>query len=417
MTGVKMPFCPGCGHGPSALSISKALKQAGYTPLDVVMVSDIGCSGLVDPLFNTHTVHGLHGRSPAIGLGISLGLSNPGKKVIVIQGDGGATIGLQHLLEAARRNVNMTLIVLNNLIYGMTGGQISGLSTREFKDVHHTEDTTPPFDVCLLAHHAGASYCARVTSPRNFTARLNDAFAAPGFSLVEISSLCQPYGAKKMNELNEWTVEDRVLKNNIQEFKHSMRETKPLFSEGDGLKAQFSSKLKKRIGIALAGSAGGGVQSAAQLLAKAGILSGLSATMKGEYPITIGTGFSVAEIILSKEEINFTGLERPDVVIILTEDGLVKIKGSVHDNAELIMDCALNNEFSQNAKLGEFTKIAGKKGAALCALAWWLNQSGLLSLDALIEAASRHKHADKLREIITASNRVEPIIEEHEQNR
>lgn len=169
LTGVKMPFCPGCGHGPSVKNISKAQEQSGFSPLDVILVSDIGCSGLVDPLFATHTVHG---RSSALGMGISMGLSDPRKKVVVIQGDGGATIGLQHLLEAARRNVNMTLIVLNNLIYGMTGGQVSGLSTSTFKADRNIEDHTPPFDICQLAHQAGASFVARVTSPKHFTERL-----------------------------------------------------------------------------------------------------------------------------------------------------------------------------------------------------------------------------------------------------
>ena len=92
LTKTPMPFCPGCGHAPSVISISKALKELGYSPLDVVMVSDIGCAGLVDPLFNTHTIHGLHGRSSALAFGVTHGLNDPSKKVMVILGDGGATI-------------------------------------------------------------------------------------------------------------------------------------------------------------------------------------------------------------------------------------------------------------------------------------------------------------------------------------
>ena len=85
LTKAKMPFCPGCGHGVCVRSISKALENLGYGPKDVVIVSDIGCAGLVDPLFATHTIHGLHGRSSALGLGVVLGLDNPDKKVVVIQ--------------------------------------------------------------------------------------------------------------------------------------------------------------------------------------------------------------------------------------------------------------------------------------------------------------------------------------------
>ena len=113
LTDTKMPFCPGCGHGVCVRSISNSLEELGYKPKNVVIVSDIGCSGLVDPLFTTHTIHGLHGRAPALGLGVSLGLDNPDKKIIVIQGDGGATIGLQHVLEAARKS-NVKRIVYSS---------------------------------------------------------------------------------------------------------------------------------------------------------------------------------------------------------------------------------------------------------------------------------------------------------------
>ena len=96
LSGLDMPFCPGCSHGPSVKFLSNALEECGYSPLDVILVSDIGCCGLVDPLFSTHTIHGLHGRAPALAMGVALGLNDRSKKIIAIQGDGGATIGLQH---------------------------------------------------------------------------------------------------------------------------------------------------------------------------------------------------------------------------------------------------------------------------------------------------------------------------------
>ena len=123
-------------------------------------------------------------------MGVSLALDNPAKKIIAIQGDGGSTIGLQHLLEAARRNANITLVVLNNQLYGMTGGQISGLSTQDFKESKNfDEGAVAHFDVCQLAHQAGAPYCARITFHKNYNEVLKRAFQVHGFSLVEISSL------------------------------------------------------------------------------------------------------------------------------------------------------------------------------------------------------------------------------------
>ncbi len=403
LTGVKLPFCPGCGHGPSVKNISKALEQSGFSPLDVILVSDIGCSGLVDPLFATHTIHGLHGRSPALGMGISMGLSDPGKKVVVIQGDGGATIGLQHLLEAARRNVNMTLIVLNNLIYGMTGGQVSGLSTATFKADRKIEDHTPPFDICKLAHQAGASYVARVTSPKQFTERLTEAFRNPGFSLVEISSMCQPYGAGKMHDLECWVEDDVTLRNRREKIEIRTRKTASLFSKSEIINPEFDANAVTRTGVLIAGSAGGGVQAAARLLAGAGILSGLHTTMKGEYPITVGTGFSVAEVILSREKIHYTGLESPDVIIIVTEDGMLKVKDKIGKDTLLFLDSKLRDERLKHATYADFTKTAGKKGAVLCAVSWWLGQTGMLKTEALLAMADRHRYASDLKATIHKS--------------
>ena len=406
LSGTKMPFCPGCGHGPSTKSISKALEELRFSPLNVILVSDIGCCGLIDPLFETHTVHGLHGRSPALGLGISLGLSDPSKKVIVIQGDGGATIGLQHVLEAARRNVNMTLILLNNLIYGMTGGQISGLTTNEFKNDHKIMDNTPPFDVCKLANQAGASFVARVNSPKNFVTRIKEAIQTKGFSLVEISSLCQPYGAKKIDTLSQWSEKDTLLRNDRVELKAIPRTTSPLLKKDDIIHTVFHSALIKRTGMLIAGSAGGGVQSAAKMLAKAGMMCGLSVSMKGEYPITVGSGFSVAEVILSREKINYTGLERPDVAIVISEDGLTKVHDLIGNAGTLILDQKLKTDEFNKSLIADFSGIGGRKGAALCAITWWIKQSGIIPFKALAEVVKKQKYAVALMEIINKTDKL-----------
>ncbi|HRW97814.1 MAG TPA: thiamine pyrophosphate-dependent enzyme, partial [Bacteroidales bacterium] len=88
-----LPFCKGCGHELISKNTAKALEKMGYNPLDVIMVTDIGCHGIIDRSLNTHTIHGLHGRSVALGAGIAFGNSDPSKKIIVFIGDGGATIG------------------------------------------------------------------------------------------------------------------------------------------------------------------------------------------------------------------------------------------------------------------------------------------------------------------------------------
>lgn len=402
-----MPFCPGCGHGVAIKNLAKALEEAGYSPLDVIVVSDIGCAGLVDPILATHTIHGLHGRAPALALGVSLGLSSPGKKVVAIQGDGGATIGLQHLLEAARRNVDITLIVLNNLLYGMTGGQMSGLSTVEFKAGKQITDDTPPFDIVKLVHEAGAAYSSRITSPGDFKAQFLEALRAPGFSLVEVACLCPSHGVKKLKDLSIVALGDLKLAHEREPGRAVFRPTEPLFAQDKQERPSYRSNIKERLGLLIAGSAGGGIQSAARLIANAGILSGLHVTMKGEYPITVGTGFSAAEVILSRDKIHYTGLEHPDVVVAATEDGLVKARSRIHAHTILVLDSKLKEEAFPNAVYGDFQKEAGKQGAALSAAARWLVQEGVLQVEALLEVARKHKHGEAMVEVLEKCKSVE----------
>lgn len=402
LTEKKLPFCPGCGHGVAINKISKALIELNYNPLDIVIVSDIGCSGLVDPLFTTHTVHGLHGRSPALAMGVSIGLANESKKIIVVQGDGGATIGLQHLMEAARRNVDIALLVFNNLLYGMTGGQISGLSTDKFKEFKHFEEGIPPFDIIKLAHQAGAARSERVISPKNFNESIKNAIQTKGFSVLELASVCPSYGIKKLKDLEDFTEETEVLVNERIVPNIEYIETKSLFDSMQLMYQEFKSKIADKMGFVLAGSAGGGIQSAAKLLAQVGIMSGLHATMKGEYPVTVGTGFSVAEVILSREPINYTGLEEPDVMIIVGEEGLQKVKSRICRNTQIIIDDKLEID-SENTIKASFIKNGGKKGAALNALSCWLDKTDFLDKRALLKAVSSHKHAEKLMSAIQSA--------------
>src|SRR3990172_7967939 len=151
--GAVMPFCKGCGHTNILNKLNDALTSLNLKPEDVCLVTDIGCIGLADPLFDRiHTVHTTHGRSTAFATGIELAdsiLGDSKAKTIVLIGDGGATIGLQHLIQAALLNVDVTVLVCNNFLYGMEGGQSSGFSPTDFV----TPSTSwgsfiPPLDFC-----------------------------------------------------------------------------------------------------------------------------------------------------------------------------------------------------------------------------------------------------------------------------
>jgi len=405
LTDKKFPFCPGCGHGISINALNKALQELNYGPNDVIVVSDIGCSGLIDPLFATHTIHGLHGRSPALGLGVAMGVAQKqNKKVIAFIGDGGATIGLQHILEAARRNVDMTLIVLNNLLYGMTGGQISGLSTQKYKEIIDFEKDIPPFDLIQLTHASGARFAVRVNAPNKVKDTLKKAIETEGFSIVEAASLCPSYGMKKMNELMEVIEQEDIFEHDRPATKIVDQEVKSLINDKAVIEPKLKAELKQRKGVVIAGSAGGGAQSVARFLAMAGMYAGLDTTMKGEYPITVGTGFSVAEVIFDREPINYTGLENPDYFIIVSEDGLQKVKSKLHQDAKIYIDEKLATDELKaafpNLFAVPFSKMANRKSTALAAVTYILNKENFLPIDALKEAVGTHRLKDIFVEVI-----------------
>ncbi len=398
LTDKKFPFCPGCGHGIAINNLARVLLEQGYKPEDITVVSDIGCSGLIDPLFATHTIHGLHGRSPALGLGVAMGLQQkPRKKTIAFIGDGGATIGLQHILEDARRNVDMTLIVLNNLLYGMTGGQISGLSTQKYKEIIDFEKDIPPFDIIKLAHASGARYAARVNSPKGMQDALRKAIETPGFAIVEIASMCPSYGVKRLNDLIELMHEEESYENPRPETRIVFEEKPSLFDKQPVITAEFSPHMETRKGILIAGSAGGGVQSVGKFLATAGIKAGLHTTMKGEYPITVGTGFSVAEVILDKKDIHYTGLENPGIAVVVTEDGWHKIKKRITPQTTLYIDEKLTGLVDVPVRemiVKPFSKIVNRKSVALLATAYMLKREQFFPPEALKKVLENHRLKD-----------------------
>jgi 2-oxoglutarate ferredoxin oxidoreductase subunit beta len=192
-------WCAGCGHGTVLNNLVRAVASLGLKKKEIVMVSGIGCSSRIAGYLDFHTLHTLHGRALAFATGVKL--SRPELNVIVPMGDGDAlAIGGNHFIHAARRNINITAIVMNNRIYGMTGGQFSPLSGEGIKA------TTAPFgnidqgfDIVALAQAAGATYVARTTTYHvlEVQQRIAEAIAHPGFAVVEVMSQCPTYFGRK----------------------------------------------------------------------------------------------------------------------------------------------------------------------------------------------------------------------------
>jgi 2-oxoglutarate ferredoxin oxidoreductase subunit beta len=192
-------WCPGCGNGILLGALIRAIDRTGYEKDEIVLVSGIGCSGRLSVYTDFNTLHTTHGRALTFATGVKL--ANPKLRVIVVMGDGDATaIGGNHFIHAARRNINLTAIIVNNSIYGMTGGQYSPTTpygalaaTALYGNIEHA------FSIAELAVTAGASLVARGTV---YHASLLDqwieqAIQKRGFSVVEVISHCHTqYGRR-----------------------------------------------------------------------------------------------------------------------------------------------------------------------------------------------------------------------------
>lgn len=197
----KLPhiWCPGCGHGTLLNSVVRAIDKLGLNKDEVVVVSGIGCSSRAPGYLDFNTLHTTHGRALAFATGIKH--ANPKLHVIAIMGDGDSSaIGGNHLIHACRRNIDITAIVFNNNIYGMTGGQYSPTTP------HGDFGTTAPygnidstFDLCNLAQGAGATYVARGTAyhANAMDKLIENGIKNKGFSFIEGLSLCPTYYGRK----------------------------------------------------------------------------------------------------------------------------------------------------------------------------------------------------------------------------
>jgi 2-oxoglutarate ferredoxin oxidoreductase subunit beta len=190
----KMPtlWCWGCGDGVILKSFIRAIDKLGINKDDMCLVSGIGCSGRFSSYVDMNTVHTTHGRTIAFATGIKL--ANPDKYVVCVAGDGDAlAIGGNHTIHGCRRNIDITMILINNFIYGLTNSQTSPTTPRGFWTVSQKAgNIDPTFNACKLAEAAGASFVARetVNSPKKIEKVIVEAIKHKGFSFVEINSNC-----------------------------------------------------------------------------------------------------------------------------------------------------------------------------------------------------------------------------------
>jgi len=186
-------FCPGCGDGIVVQAILRAIDGLGMDLDDFVFVSGIGCAAWIpSPFFNADVLHTTHGRPIAFAFGIKMGL--PEKKVMVVSGDGDlVAIGGNHLIQNARRNIEMVVLCINNGIYGMTGGQAAPTTPMGIKTTttpYGTVENT--FNISKLVMAAGASFvaCWTAAHPKQLTNSIKKAIQKKGFAFIEVFSQC-----------------------------------------------------------------------------------------------------------------------------------------------------------------------------------------------------------------------------------
>lgn len=192
-------WCPGCGHGTVLNGLLRSVEELELDQNEIVLVSGIGCSARISGYVDFHTLHTLHGRALAFATGVKM--SRPELHIIVPMGDGDAlAIGGNHFIHAARRNIDLTVLILNNRIYGMTGGQFSPLSGCGVEATTAPFTTVDPaFDAVELARAAGATFVARTTTyhVHEMQQYITRAIRHKGFSVVEILSQCPTHFGRR----------------------------------------------------------------------------------------------------------------------------------------------------------------------------------------------------------------------------
>lgn len=246
-------FCPGCGNGIIQIAAMEAMEKLGCRD-EVACVSGIGCSSWIPCYYKLDVLHGTHGRALPFAEGLKL--ARPEKKILVFTGDGDcAAIGGNHLIHAAARNIDLTVIMVNNHIYGMTGGQKSPTTPRgSVTKTSPSGSVDEPLDVVKLVMTLGATYVARWTTahPARLAKSIAEGMKHRGFSFIEVLSQCpvqagkslwkekEPYKImetyKQMTDLCESIEDAKDGKIPIGVFRHDTR------------REEYTSKLKKTVG-------------------------------------------------------------------------------------------------------------------------------------------------------------------------
>lgn len=408
-------FCPGCSHEKVVHRLDQALQALQLTGDKVAIVSDIGCSGLFDTFFHTHALHGLHGRALTYATGLKM--VRPETKVIVVMGDGGLGIGGAHVLSSCRRNLDITLLILNNFNYGMTGGQCSATTPVMAQTASNfLNRLEKPLDICRVADAAGAPYVDRaMAGGKELSEQIAAAIRYPGFAVMDIWGVC-PGRYLKRNRITLAQLEQEmaampraggpIAANAREEYAvHYKRLAAASPSVGGVPEVAVrcdTPNCTQRSEVLILGAAGQYINTAGEILCLAGMSGGLHVTQKNDYPITVLRGHSVAEVVLDRQPVMYTGIGKPLAVMGLAPEGIARKKSlfaTLGQETLVIKGSELTLPETHATVVDiDFTRLNIKASQrALASLAVLARTGSLLSKEMLVAGVS-HRYRGKMLE-------------------
>ncbi|MDR3670317.1 MAG: 2-oxoacid:acceptor oxidoreductase family protein [Holophaga sp.] len=420
-------YCPGCGHGLAHKFLAEAIEELGIQD-NTILIAPVGCSVFTYYYFDVGNTQAAHGRSPAVALGHKF--SNPEATVISYQGDGDlASIGLAETVTAAQLGAPITIIFINNAIYGMTGGQMApttlmGQQTATSPDGRSLINGLPMRMAELIAGLDGPIYVERVAlfdaknrklAKKAIKKAVQNQVENRGYSFVEVLSECPTHLKLSPEETSKWVKECMVpifplgVKKDLHPEPWFIR-NEPTFDPARLLKAVgatseahahtgggFPSHIAPSdVSLKLAGSGGDGAQTAAMLIAKAAINEGFDATHIPSYGPESRGGTSYADVHLAKDEVLNPASPNPDILIAFNAPSLVKFGPTVKKGGTILYDSSIIKEaptgLDPSVKLvgAPFTEVAVDLGKAvvknIVALGALQAATGIFSKETLMSA-------------------------------
>jgi 2-oxoisovalerate ferredoxin oxidoreductase beta subunit len=368
-------YCPGCGHGLIHKYLAEAVEEMGIQDRTVA-ISPVGCSVFLHYYLDVGNTQAAHGRAPAVALGHKL--ANPDAVVVSYQGDGDlASIGLAEIVQAAQLGIPLTVVFVNNAIYGMTGGQMApttlpGQKTATSPHGRGRLEGAPLRMSELIAQIDGAIYVERVAlfdakqrvkAQKALRRALKAQVDNVGFAFVEVLSECPLHWGLTPREAEDW-VETRMtqafplgVKKDVaappwpawKAPRFDPAELGTLFGAGAEAPARFTTAFPAErfgddVGLKLAGAGGDGAQTAALLIAKAAINEGFDATHIPSYGPESRGGTSYADVRMAPEEVLSPAVPRPHVLVAFNAPSLARFASAVLPGGVVVYDRSVVTE-------------------------------------------------------------------------